>query len=67
MLDDTIYRYNIKAKHMNENIELKQLTLRIPKNLHREFKVDSAKQGRSMGEVAIELIKKYLKKESDPL
>ncbi|MBC2704781.1 hypothetical protein [Desulfobacula sp.] len=52
---------------MNENIELKQLTLRIPKNLHTEFKVDSAKQGRSMGEVAIELIKKYLKKESEPL
>ncbi|MBU8911829.1 MAG: hypothetical protein KOO65_11225 [Desulfobacterales bacterium] len=67
VLDGSICYYNIEAKHMNENIELKQLTLRIPKNLHREFKVDSAKQGRTMGEVAIELIKKYLRKESDPL
>jgi len=52
---------------MNENTELKQLTLRIPKNLHKEFKIDSAKQGRTMGEVTIELIEEYLKKESDPL
>jgi len=67
LLDEPIDFYNIEAKYMNENIELKQLTLRIPKNLHREFKVDSAKQGRTMGEVTIELIKQYLKKESDPL
>ena len=52
---------------MDKHTEFKQLTLRIPKNLHKEFKVDTAKQGRSMGEVAIELIRAYLKKESDPL
>ncbi|MCK5099521.1 MAG: hypothetical protein KAR45_15545 [Desulfobacteraceae bacterium] len=52
---------------MNDSSKLKQLTLRMPKNLHRNFKVNTAKHGQSMGEVAIELIKKYLKKESDPL
>ncbi len=52
---------------MNDNTKLKQLTLRISKNLHREFKVNAAKQGQSMGEIAIDLIRKYLKKESDPL
>ena len=52
---------------MNDSIKLKQLTLRMPKNLHRNFKANTAKHGRSMGEVTIELIKKYLKKESDPL
>ena len=49
------------------NDEIKQLTLRIPKHLHREFKVSAAKQGRTMGEVTIELIKEYLRKKSDPL
>ena len=52
---------------MNNSTELKQLTLRMPKSLHRSFKSNTAKRGRTMGEVAIELIKKYLKKESDPL
>jgi len=52
---------------MNNNIPLKQLTLRMPKNLHTEFKVMAAKQGRTMGEVTIELIRKYLRKESNPL
>ncbi len=52
---------------MNNNIPLKQLTLRMPKNLHTEFKVTAAKQGRTMGEVTIELIRKYLRKESNPL
>jgi predicted HicB family RNase H-like nuclease len=52
---------------MNDNTKLKQLTLRISENLHKEFKVNAAKQGQSMGEIAIELIKKYLGKDSDPL
>jgi len=52
---------------MNNRIELKQLTLRMPENLHRNFKANTAKNGLSMGEVTIELIKKYLKKESSPL
>ncbi|MCP3898730.1 MAG: toxin-antitoxin system HicB family antitoxin [Desulfobacteraceae bacterium] len=52
---------------MNDNTKLKQLTLRISENLHREFKVNAAKQGQSMGEIAIELIRKYLKKNSGPL
>ncbi|MCP4023562.1 MAG: hypothetical protein GY729_17080 [Desulfobacteraceae bacterium] len=52
---------------MNDNTKLKQLTLRLPQHLHRDFKVGAAKQGRTMGDVAIELIKNYLRKESDPL
>lgn len=52
---------------MDNSIELKQLTLRMPKSLHRNFKSNTAKQGRTMGEVTIELIRKYLKKESDSL
>ena len=45
---------------MEKNDRRKQLTLRIPENVHREFKVNTAKKGQSMGEVAVELIKKYL-------
>lgn len=52
---------------MSDRTKPKQLTLRMPDALHRQFKVNAAKQGRSMGEVAIELIKKYLEKESDLL
>ncbi len=52
---------------MNESNRCKQLTLRIPESLHREFKVSTAKNGQSMGEVAIRLIKKYLEKESAPM
>ena len=52
---------------MNDNTKLKQLTLRITENLHREFKINAAKQGQPMGAIAIELIKKYLKRNPDPL
>ena len=52
---------------MKKNTKIKQLTLRIPEPLHREFKVNTAKKGQSMGEVAIELIEKYLERESDPM
>lgn len=45
---------------MDKNEKRKQLTLRIPEDLHREFKVNTAKKGQSMGEVAVELIRKYL-------
>ena len=45
---------------MDKNEKRKQLTLRIPEDLHREFKVNAAKKGQSMGEVAVELIRKYL-------
>jgi len=52
---------------MKKNNKLKQLTLRLPESLHREFKINTAKKGQSMGEVAIELIEKYLEKEADPM
>lgn len=52
---------------MNEKFKLKQLTLRMPEHLHKEFKVTAVRKGRTMGEVTIELIREYLKKASDPL
>ena len=45
---------------MEKNDKRKQLPLRIPENLHRDFKVNTAKKGQSMGEVAVELIRKYV-------
>ncbi len=47
---------------MTEAEKNKQLTLRLPESIHREFKVSVAKEGRTMGEVALELIQAYLKK-----
>ena len=52
---------------MDEKLKLKQLTLRLPKDLHKEFKITAAKEGRTMGGVTIELIRQYVKKTSDPL
>lgn len=52
---------------MDEKIKVKQLTLRMSEHLHRELKLTAVKEGRTMGEVTIELIKAYLKKASDPL
>jgi len=52
---------------MDEKERIKQLTLRMPENLHRKFKVTATKEGRTMGEVTTELIREYVKKESDPL
>lgn len=47
---------------MEDKDKIKQLTLRLPEVLHREFKATAAKQGRTMGEVATELIKEYIEK-----
>lgn len=52
---------------MGEKVKVKQLTLRMPEYLHKEFKLNAVKEGRTMGEVTIELIRQYLKKSSDPL
>jgi len=52
---------------MSNTSKAKQLTLRIPESLHRKFKANTARKGQSMGEVAIQLITKYLEKESDPM
>ena len=62
-----MFGQGIGFSQMKKDIRLKQLTLRIPESLHRDFKVKTAKNGQSMGEVAIELIIKYLEKESDPM
>tara|TARA_B100000614_G_scaffold244064_1_gene247861 strand:+ start:1086 stop:1205 length:120 start_codon:yes stop_codon:yes gene_type:complete len=37
----------------------------MPEHLHREFKLTAVKQGRTMGEVTIELIKRYVERASD--
>ncbi len=52
---------------MSEKNKMKQLTLRMPEYLHREFKLTAVRKGRTMGEVTIELIRKYVEKASDPL
>lgn len=52
---------------MDDKVKIKQLTLRIPEHLHKEFKLTTVKEGRTMGEVTIELIRKYIKKASDSL
>ena len=52
---------------MSEKSRVKQLTLRMPEYLHKEFKLTAVKQGRTMGEVTIELIRQYVKKATDPL
>lgn len=44
---------------MDDKNKVKQLTLRLPELLHREFKATAAREGRTMGEVATELIKEY--------
>ena len=63
---DEIYKESCEGP-MDEKLKLKQLTLRIPENLHKEFKVTTVKEGRTMGDVTIELIRQYVKKISDPL
>lgn len=52
---------------MEKRVRIKQLTLRLPEELHREFKVSAAKKGQSMGEVAVALIKKYLDEDAAPM
>jgi len=52
---------------MSEKSKLKQLTLRLPEHLHREFKLTAVREGRTMGEVTQELIRKYVEKASDSL
>jgi predicted HicB family RNase H-like nuclease len=67
---DVIYKQKRSVpgmKNLDENLKLKQLTLRMPETLHREFKLTAVKQGRTMGDVTIELIRQYLEKTSDPL
>ncbi len=62
-----LIRKNMHEGFMGEKSKVKQLTLRMSENLHRELKITAVKEGRTMGEVTIELIKEYLKKTSGPL
>jgi predicted DNA-binding protein len=51
---------------MDKAVKDKQLTLRMPEDIHKEFKVIAAKKGRAMGELLLELIREYIRKTSDP-
>jgi len=41
---------------------LKQLTVRIPLDLHRRLKAEAALSGTSIGDIIIQLVDSYLKK-----
>lgn len=51
---------------MDKKNKTKQLTLRMPETLHKEFKITAAKEARTMGELTIEMIRQYVRKASDP-
>ena len=49
-----------KKEEKKTEEQVKQLTLRIPSDLHLMLKLKCVKEDRSMGEVITELIKKYV-------
>ena len=51
-----------KKEDRETDEQVKQLTLRIPSDLHLRLKLKCVKEGRAMGEVLTELIKKYVDK-----
>jgi predicted HicB family RNase H-like nuclease len=57
----------INGDSMDQETKIKQLTLRLPETLHKAFKLTAVRQGRTMGEVTIELIKQYIERTSDSL
>jgi hypothetical protein len=52
----------VKDEKENETNEIVQSTLRLPKKLLIDFKMQSIKERRSMSRIMIELIKEYLTK-----
>jgi len=51
-----------KKEQKVEERGVKQLALRLPEDLHMNLKLRCVKEGRTMGEVLIDLIEEYLKK-----
>jgi len=51
-----------KKEERVEERGVKQLALRLPEDLHMNLKLRCVKEGRTMGEVLIDLIEEYLKK-----
>ncbi len=51
--------HRVKMKELEVMTE-KRLSIRMPKDLHREFKATTAKQGLSMGDVLNALVKEYV-------
>ena len=49
-----------KKEEKKREEQFKQLTLRIPSDLHLRLKLKCVREGRSMGEIITELIKKYV-------
>ena len=52
----------MRKTEMATEDQVKQLTLRIPSELHLRLKLKCVKEGRPMGEVLTELIQKYVDK-----
>jgi len=52
----------VKKKPDPQTEKTKQLTLRIPEDLHRKLKIAAAEEGRSMGEIAEDLFREYVRK-----
>lgn len=44
----------------NEPPDIKQLTLRLPSDLHLKLKLKCVKEGKAMGEVLTEAVRKFV-------
>jgi len=53
----------VKREERTEEKGVKQLALRLPENLHKDLKIKCVQEGRPMGDVLIELIKEYLRRD----
>lgn len=53
-------RYKKMAVLM-ENADVMRITVNVPTNLHKRFKVQCAKEGLQMKEVVVALVRKYMK------
>jgi plasmid stability protein len=51
---------NLKTK---TKVTRKQLTVRLPEEVHRALKIRGAEEGRNMGELVERLVRQYLVKE----
>ncbi|MBF0398623.1 MAG: hypothetical protein HQK78_17745 [Desulfobacterales bacterium] len=57
------YKYKMEEIENMKDENTTQLTLRLPKELHREFKSFCSLNGQSMGDVIMEVIKKYVEEQ----
>ena len=50
---------------MAKDAEEKQLTIRLPEALHRQFKAACAIRGEKMNEVVVQLIREYIENQDE--